>query len=162
MANRFTRAAVVGNPRDLTQAEEGEQEIAEAGNRLIKNSIVCRNHLYLARRLERAGDEEAREDLRCIIATLSPMPQAHVNVFGNTTCPMTISEIPSESSPLKPGSLNQVWLWVTRKRRKSRYISSMPDSLWDFRDLCWDEPKCDMSTCCPSSSALGQGLEALH
>ena len=82
LANRFTRAVAVGNPREFTQAEKEEQEIAEACNRLIKNSIVCWNYLYLARQLERAGDEEAREGLRRIITTHSPMSWAHVNMLG--------------------------------------------------------------------------------
>ncbi len=25
-------------------------------------------------------------------------------------------------------------------RQKARHISPMPEILWDFRDLCWDEP----------------------
>ncbi|MGI9417576.1 MAG: Tn3 family transposase, partial [Geminicoccaceae bacterium] len=41
LANRFTRAVAVGNPREFTQAEKEEQEIVEACNRLIKNSIIC-------------------------------------------------------------------------------------------------------------------------
>lgn len=40
LANRFTRAVAVGNPREFTQAEKEEQEIAEGCNRLIKNSII--------------------------------------------------------------------------------------------------------------------------
>ena len=55
MANRFTRAVAVGNPREFTQAEKEEQEIAEACNRLIKNSIICWNYLYLARQLEKVA-----------------------------------------------------------------------------------------------------------
>ena len=34
LANRLTRAVAVGNPREFTQAEKEEQEIAEACNRL--------------------------------------------------------------------------------------------------------------------------------
>jgi TnpA family transposase len=41
LANRFTRAVAVGNPREYSQAKKEEQEIAEACNRLIKNSIIC-------------------------------------------------------------------------------------------------------------------------
>ena len=42
LANRFTRAVAVGSPRELLQAEKEDQEIAEACNRLIKNSIAAR------------------------------------------------------------------------------------------------------------------------
>ena len=42
LANRFTRAVAVGNPREYTQTEKEEQEIAEACNRLIKNRALLR------------------------------------------------------------------------------------------------------------------------
>ena len=82
MANRFTRAVAVGNPREFTQAEKEEQEIAEACNRLIKNSIICWNYLYLARQLEKAPDEETRENLRRAIAAHAPIAWAHINMLG--------------------------------------------------------------------------------
>ncbi|HJN25955.1 MAG TPA: Tn3 family transposase [Rhodospirillales bacterium] len=82
LANKFTRAVAVGNPREFTQAEKEEQEIAEACNRLIKNSIICWNYLYLARQLEKAGDEDAKENLRHLIAAHSPMSWAHINMLG--------------------------------------------------------------------------------
>lgn len=51
LANRFTRAVAIGNPREFTQAEKEEQEIAESCNRLIKNCIICWNYLYLTHKL---------------------------------------------------------------------------------------------------------------
>ena len=51
LANRFIRAVAVGNPRELSQTVKEEQEIAEVCNRLIRNSIICWNYLYLTRRL---------------------------------------------------------------------------------------------------------------
>lgn len=82
LANRFTRAVAVGNPREFTQTEKEEQEIAEACNRLIKNSIICWNYLYLARQIEKVTDAETRENLRRTIATHSPMTWAHINLLG--------------------------------------------------------------------------------
>ena len=82
LANRFTRAVAVGNPREFTQAEKEEQEIAEACNRLIKNCIICWNYLYLARQLEKAPDAAARDDLRRAIAAHAPMAWAHINMLG--------------------------------------------------------------------------------
>ena len=82
LANRFTRAVAVGNPREFTQTEKEEQEIAEACNRLIKNSIICWNYLYLARRIEKTDDAQAREALIRMIAAHSPMAWAHINMLG--------------------------------------------------------------------------------
>ena len=82
LANRFTRAVAVGNPREFTQAEKEEQEIAEACNRLIKNSIICWNYLYLARKIEKTDDAEAQKALLRMIATHSPITWAHINMLG--------------------------------------------------------------------------------
>ena len=61
LANRFTRAVAVRNLREFSQAVKEEQEIAEARNRLARNSIICWNCLYPARRLARAPDAEMRK-----------------------------------------------------------------------------------------------------
>lgn len=82
LANRFTRAVAVGSPREYTQTEKEEQEIAEACNRLIKNSIICWNYLYLARQIEKAPDTESKENLLRLIAAHSPMSWAHINMLG--------------------------------------------------------------------------------
>ncbi len=82
LANRFTRAVAVGNPREFTQAEKEEQEIAEACNRLIKNCIICWNYLYLARQLEKAPDAETKENLRRAIIAHAAMAWAHINMLG--------------------------------------------------------------------------------
>ena len=82
LANRFTRAVAVGNPREFIQAEKEEQEIAEACNRLIKNSIICWNYLYLERQIEKAPDTETKESLCRAIAGRSPMAWAHINMLG--------------------------------------------------------------------------------
>ena len=84
LANRFTRALAVGNPRGFTQTEKEEQEIAEACNQLIKTNIICWNYLYLylARQLEKAPDVETKENLLQLIAAHSPMSWAHINMLG--------------------------------------------------------------------------------
>jgi TnpA family transposase len=82
LANRFTRAVAVGKPREYTQTEKEEQEIAEACNRLIRNAIICWNYLYLARQVEKAPDIKEREKLLRLIAAHSPMSWAHINMLG--------------------------------------------------------------------------------
>ena len=82
LANHFTRAVAVGSPREFTQAKKEEQEIAETCNRLIRNSIICWNYVYLARRLEKAPNAEAREALQSTISAHAPMAWAHINMLG--------------------------------------------------------------------------------
>ena len=55
------------------------------------------------------------------------------------TSPTGNRRIPSESSP-ESGHLKRTRLQGNQKRRKARHINSVPESLRDFRNLCWDEP----------------------
>ena len=82
LANRFTRAVAIGNPREFTQSEKEDQEVAEACNRLIKNSIVCWNYLYLSHRLARAEGPEQKEVLLAALHSHSAMSWAHINLLG--------------------------------------------------------------------------------
>jgi len=82
LANKLTRAVAVGNPREYTQAEKEEQELAESCNRLIKNAIICWNYLYLTKQLKLAKTEEDREHLLKSIITHSIVSWAHINLLG--------------------------------------------------------------------------------
>ena len=81
LANRFTRAVAVGNPREFTNGEKEEQEIAESCNRLIKNSIICWNYMYLEKKLQKSDSQE-QDVLMHAIKTHSPMSWAHINMLG--------------------------------------------------------------------------------
>jgi len=82
LANRFTRAIAVGNPREFTQGDKQEQEIAEACNRLIKNAIICWNYLYLSQQLEQMDNPKQKEPLQEAIANHSVISWAHTNLLG--------------------------------------------------------------------------------
>ena len=80
--NRFTRAVTVGNPREFTQGDKEEQEIAEGCYRLIKNAIICWNYLYLSQKLDRMKDPEQKERLLAAIASHSIICWEHMNLLG--------------------------------------------------------------------------------
>lgn len=82
LANRFTRAVAVGNPREFTQGDKEEQEIAEACNRLIKNAIICWNYLYLSQELASEKNEERRAELIEAIRNGSVATWKHFNLHG--------------------------------------------------------------------------------
>lgn len=81
LANRFTRDVAVGNPRNFVDGDKEDQEIAETCNRLIKNSIICWNYMFLEKELEKS-DSYKREKLMTSIKTHSPMTWAHINMLG--------------------------------------------------------------------------------
>ena len=70
------------NRHGLEHADKVEQEIAASCNRLIRNCIICWNHLYMARRLEAAGSLEERDRLLGMIAVHSPQPWEDFNLLG--------------------------------------------------------------------------------
>jgi len=82
LANRFTRAIAVGNPREFTQGDKEEQEIAESCNRLIKNAIICWNYLYLSQKLKGMDSPDQKDKLLSAISSHSPMSWAHTNLLG--------------------------------------------------------------------------------
>lgn len=82
LANGLTRAVAVGNPREFVQTEKEQQEIAEACNRLIKNSIICWNYLYLTKKLIQFKDLEQKETLKKAIQTHSVLCWEHINLLG--------------------------------------------------------------------------------
>ncbi len=82
LANRFTRAVAVGNPREFTQGDKEEQEIAESCNRLIKNAIICWNYLYLSQKLARMKEPDQKEKLLSAIASHSIICWEHMNLLG--------------------------------------------------------------------------------
>ena len=82
LGNRFTRAIAVGNPREFSDGDKEEQEIAEACNRLIKNAIVCWNYLLLEHRLDQASTDELRAEIRAAVANHSAISWEHINLLG--------------------------------------------------------------------------------
>jgi TnpA family transposase len=58
-SHQSSRAVSIGNPREFTQAEKQEQEVAEGCKRLIKNAITCWNYLYLSQKISETMGPEA-------------------------------------------------------------------------------------------------------
>ena len=82
IAHHFTRTISVGNPREFIQAEKQEQEIAEGCKRLIKNSIIYWNYMYLSQQLEKSDLPEIREAMLNAIAGGSVISWQHINLLG--------------------------------------------------------------------------------
>ena len=81
-SHQFSRAVSIGNPREFTQAEKQEQEVAEGCKRLIKNAITCWNYLYLSQKISEVIGPEAREILFHAIANGSVVSWQHINLLG--------------------------------------------------------------------------------
>src|SRR6202030_4713611 len=99
-SHQFSRAVSIGNPREFTQAEKQEQEVAEGCKRLIKNAITCWNYLYLSQKISEDIGPEAREILFQAIANGSVVSWQHINLLGEY-------DFSDESSRIRSGSRPQ-------------------------------------------------------
>ena len=82
LSNRFSRAVAVGNPREFSQVEGDDQNIAAHCTRLIKNSIICWNYLYLSQKLDRMKDQSEKDKLINALASHSVLCWEHINLLG--------------------------------------------------------------------------------
>jgi hypothetical protein len=72
----------MGNPRELLHTEKYEQEISEGCKRLIKNTIICWNYLYLSQKLAETDSPEDYQMLLHAIANGSIDTWRHLNLLG--------------------------------------------------------------------------------
>ena len=80
-SNKFSRAVGFGS-EEFLQGEKVEQEIAEGCRRLIKNSVVCWNYLYLSQLLADEDDPKQRAQLLAAIKNGSVVTWQHINLHG--------------------------------------------------------------------------------
>ena len=139
LANRFTRAVAVGNPRGFEHAEKAEQEIAESCNRLIRNCIVCWNYLYMTCQLEAARTPEERDRLLRMIAIHSPQSWGHFNLLGEYD--FSSEKLQDNSGALPPKTARRIIPenWEPPTRRKEQRAKGIRKSLWYFTYLGWVE-----------------------
>ena len=81
-AQKFSRAISFGNNQEFLHGEKMEQAIAEACRRLIKNTIICWNYLYLTQKIVDAKSEEERKELLAAIRAGSVVAWQHINLHG--------------------------------------------------------------------------------
>jgi TnpA family transposase len=80
-AQALSRVVAYGNNGVLNYANQEELQTMEGCKRLITNSIICWNYLYLSRLLLQANESE-RKVLMRIIPRSSPVAWQHINFHG--------------------------------------------------------------------------------
>jgi TnpA family transposase len=81
-SHKFAKAISFGHNHEFIQSEKEDQEIAEGCRRLIKNAIICWNHLYLTRELDAQDSEQRKTELIDAIRNGSVMTWQHINLHG--------------------------------------------------------------------------------
>ena len=91
-------------PNGLEYAEKTDREIAEGCNRLIRNSTIYWNYLYLTQKIILVKSEEERKRLLDIIETHCPQSWASFNMpgefdFSDEKLQNTTGVLPPKSRP---------------------------------------------------------------
>ena len=81
-SQKFSKAISFGHNHEFIQSEKEDQEIAECCRRLIKNSLICWNYLYLAQQLALMTDEDKKQELLNAVRYGSMMTWRHFNLHG--------------------------------------------------------------------------------
>ena len=81
-SNKFGKAVFHGNNQEFRQPTKEEQKIAEGCKRLIENSIICWNYLYLSQIVHDAGGEQEKKRILEIIKEGSVVTWHHINMQG--------------------------------------------------------------------------------
>jgi len=98
-SQQFSRAVSVGNPREFTQADKQEQEVAEGCKRLIKNAITCWNYLYLSQKISETRGQKPGRSYSRQSQTARSCHGSILTCWANTTSRTKSFRIRSGSSP---------------------------------------------------------------
>ena len=80
-AHHFSRAVFYGHNGEMRYAGKEEQSLAEACKRLVQNSIICWNDLYLTKLVVQTPAKD-RPLLLQAIGQSSPVSWQHINLQG--------------------------------------------------------------------------------
>jgi len=81
-SNKFAKAVFFGNNQEFEYVTKEEQEIAEGCKRLIENSIICWNYLYLSQKLTDTKEKIQKDGMIEIIKNGSIVFWKHINLLG--------------------------------------------------------------------------------
>ena len=81
-SNKFSKAVFFGNSSEFTVATVKEQNIANNSKRLIQNSIILWNYMYITKKLQQAKNQKEKDDILAALKNSSLVVWAHINLFG--------------------------------------------------------------------------------
>ena len=81
-SNKFAKAVFFGNNAEFTVATEEEQNIANNCKRLIQNTIILWNYLYITKKYQTAKSQKDKDDIIEALKNSSIVHWEHVNLYG--------------------------------------------------------------------------------
>ncbi len=81
LSNSFNKAISFGGNQQLGFSEKEDLDVADACRRLIRNTVLCWNYLYLSKQLAQAKPDKQTSIMQSIKAG-SPIAWRHINMHG--------------------------------------------------------------------------------
>ena len=81
-SNKFSKAVFFGNNQEFTVSTVEEQNIANNSKRLIQNSIILWNYLYITKKLQQAKNQTEKEEMLKALKNSSIIYYNFINFFG--------------------------------------------------------------------------------
>ena len=81
-SNKFSKAVFFGNSSEFTVATAEEQNIANNSKRLIQNSIILWNYMYITKKLQDAPNQKEKDEILEALKNGSIIIYSFINMFG--------------------------------------------------------------------------------
>lgn len=81
-SNKFSKAVFFGNNAEFQVSTAEEQNIANNSKRLIQNSIILWNYLYMTKKIEQAKSQKEKDEIIQTIQNSSIVHWSHINFYG--------------------------------------------------------------------------------
>ena len=81
-SNKFSKAVFFGNSSEFTVATAEEQNIANNSKRLIQNSIILWNYMYITKKLQDAQNQKEKDEILEALKNSSMIIYFFVNLYG--------------------------------------------------------------------------------
>ena len=81
-SNKFSKAVFFGNNAEFQVSTVEEQNIANNSKRLIQNSIILWNYLYMSKKIQQAPSQKEKDEIIQAIQNSSIVHWSHINFYG--------------------------------------------------------------------------------
>lgn len=81
-SNKFSKAVFFGNNSEFTVATAEEQNIANNSKRLIQNSIILWNYMFITKKLQQVSNKQERDEILSALKNSSIVHWSHINFYG--------------------------------------------------------------------------------
>ena len=81
-SNKFSKAVFFGNNSEFTVATAEEQNVVNNSKRLIQNTIILWNYMYITKKIQQAKNQTEKDEILDTLKNSSIIHWSHINFYG--------------------------------------------------------------------------------